>query len=249
MTHRPPAANDLRQPVARGAAAPRGVGPRAVLVVLHAPSGPGARAPGARPHVRSCTCWSSYRRRDRLRVRPEPMGDAVLADLRLPPAPVWPSSMARTARASSSATTSRTARRGACSSASCSCLGRDLARARDGGHRLLRPEHRSADRAVRVTLVTGRGPSSRPVAVHELDAVVVGAGGAGLYAALELKQDLGPEARIGVISKLYPRGRTPAPRRAASAPRSGTPRRTTGSGIGSTRSRAATTSSTRTRPR
>jgi succinate dehydrogenase / fumarate reductase flavoprotein subunit len=39
---------------------------------------------------------------------------------------------------------------------------------------------------------------------HDLDAVVVGAGGAGLYAALELKQELGPEARIGVISKLYP---------------------------------------------
>ncbi|MDP9326082.1 MAG: succinate dehydrogenase flavoprotein subunit [Candidatus Dormibacteraeota bacterium] len=37
-----------------------------------------------------------------------------------------------------------------------------------------------------------------------MDAVVVGAGGAGLYAALELKRDLGPEARIGVISKLYP---------------------------------------------
>ena len=40
--------------------------------------------------------------------------------------------------------------------------------------------------------------------VHELDAVVVGAGGAGLYAALELKKDLGPSARVGVISKLYP---------------------------------------------
>ena len=40
--------------------------------------------------------------------------------------------------------------------------------------------------------------------VHELDAVVVGAGGAGLYAALELKRDLGSEAKIGVISKLYP---------------------------------------------
>jgi succinate dehydrogenase / fumarate reductase flavoprotein subunit len=39
---------------------------------------------------------------------------------------------------------------------------------------------------------------------HDLDAVVIGAGGAGLYAALELKHDLGPEARIGVISKLYP---------------------------------------------
>src|SRR5437899_4268841 len=40
--------------------------------------------------------------------------------------------------------------------------------------------------------------------VHDLDAVVVVAGGAGLYAALELKRNLGPEARIGVISKLYP---------------------------------------------
>ena len=42
------------------------------------------------------------------------------------------------------------------------------------------------------------------VRVHDLDGLVVGAGGAGLYAALELKKDLGPEARIGVISKLYP---------------------------------------------
>jgi succinate dehydrogenase / fumarate reductase flavoprotein subunit len=54
-----------------------------------------------------------------------------------------------------------------------------------------------------VTLVRAASPipASR---VHDLDAVVVGAGGAGLYAALELKKDLGPEARIGVISKLYP---------------------------------------------
>ena len=47
----------------------------------------------------------------------------------------------------------------------------------------------------------GSIPSSRVV---ELDAIVVGAGGAGLYAALELKQALGPKARIGVISKLHP---------------------------------------------
>ena len=47
------------------------------------------------------------------------------------------------------------------------------------------------------------GPRPKP-RTHDLDAVVVGAGGAGLYAALELKRDLGPEARIGVISKLYP---------------------------------------------
>ena len=50
---------------------------------------------------------------------------------------------------------------------------------------------------------SGRRPRPR---THTLDAVVVGAGGAGLYAALELKRDLGPEARIGVISKLYPSG-------------------------------------------
>jgi succinate dehydrogenase / fumarate reductase flavoprotein subunit len=55
-----------------------------------------------------------------------------------------------------------------------------------------------------VSLVA-RGEPSRPrPRTHDLDAVVVGAGGAGLYAALELKRDLGPEARIGVISKLYP---------------------------------------------
>jgi succinate dehydrogenase / fumarate reductase flavoprotein subunit len=55
-----------------------------------------------------------------------------------------------------------------------------------------------------VTLVTSAARLIPPHRVHELDAVVVGAGGAGLYAALELKQELGPEARIGVISKLYP---------------------------------------------
>ena len=50
-----------------------------------------------------------------------------------------------------------------------------------------------------------RAERSRPrPRTHDLDAVVVGAGGAGLYAALELKRDLGPEARIGVVSKLYP---------------------------------------------
>jgi succinate dehydrogenase / fumarate reductase flavoprotein subunit len=56
-----------------------------------------------------------------------------------------------------------------------------------------------------MTLATvGRTGPIPPTRVHEMDAVVVGAGGAGLYAALELKQELGPEARIGVISKLYP---------------------------------------------
>jgi succinate dehydrogenase / fumarate reductase flavoprotein subunit len=55
-----------------------------------------------------------------------------------------------------------------------------------------------------VTIQRTDAAGTAPVRVHELDAVVVGAGGAGLYAALELKQDLGPQARIGVISKLYP---------------------------------------------
>ena len=55
-----------------------------------------------------------------------------------------------------------------------------------------------------MTLARVGRPRIPPTHVHELDAVVVGAGGAGLYAALELKQELGPEARIGVISKLYP---------------------------------------------
>ena len=49
-----------------------------------------------------------------------------------------------------------------------------------------------------------QAPAPGRARAHDLDAVVVGAGGAGLYAALELKRNLGPEARIGVISKLYP---------------------------------------------
>jgi succinate dehydrogenase / fumarate reductase flavoprotein subunit len=55
-----------------------------------------------------------------------------------------------------------------------------------------------------MTLVAPGARLVPPQRVHDLDAVVVGAGGAGLYAALELKQELGPQARIGVISKLYP---------------------------------------------
>ncbi len=51
--------------------------------------------------------------------------------------------------------------------------------------------------------MVGRGPRAAP-RIHTLDAVVVGAGGAGLYAALELKRGLGEGGRIGVVSKLYP---------------------------------------------
>ncbi|MEO8251090.1 MAG: succinate dehydrogenase flavoprotein subunit [Chloroflexota bacterium] len=55
-----------------------------------------------------------------------------------------------------------------------------------------------------MSLTPSAGSARLRPRTHDLDAVVVGAGGAGLYAALELKRDLGPEARIGVISKLYP---------------------------------------------
>ncbi|MDP9468727.1 MAG: succinate dehydrogenase flavoprotein subunit [Chloroflexota bacterium] len=55
-----------------------------------------------------------------------------------------------------------------------------------------------------MSLSRGSGGGRPRPRTHDLDAVVVGAGGAGLYAALELKRELGPEARIGVISKLYP---------------------------------------------
>ena len=51
--------------------------------------------------------------------------------------------------------------------------------------------------------MVGRGPAAAP-RIHVLDAVVVGAGGAGLYAALELRRGLGEGGRIGVVSKLYP---------------------------------------------
>ena len=52
-----------------------------------------------------------------------------------------------------------------------------------------------------MTLVTGGGPIIPPSRVHDLDAVVVGAGGAGLYAALELKQDLGSKHARFTIEK------------------------------------------------
>ena len=51
--------------------------------------------------------------------------------------------------------------------------------------------------------MVGRGPAAS-ARVHVLDAIVVGAGGAGLYAALELKRGLGTGGRVGVVSKLYP---------------------------------------------
>jgi len=51
--------------------------------------------------------------------------------------------------------------------------------------------------------MVGRGPTAAP-RVHVLDALVVGAGGAGLYAALELKRGLTAGATVGVVSKLYP---------------------------------------------
>ncbi len=51
--------------------------------------------------------------------------------------------------------------------------------------------------------MVGRGPAAT-ARVHVLDAIVVGAGGAGLYAALELKRGLGTGGRVGVVSKLYP---------------------------------------------
>ena len=78
---------------------------------------------------------------------------------------------------------------------------------------------------------------------HSYDAVIVGAGGAGLRAAIEVAG----KCRTAVITKLYPdpvahRAR----RRAACAPPSPTSKRTPGSGTRSTRSRAATTSSTST---
>ena len=82
--------------------------------------------------------------------------------------------------------------------------------------------------------------------VHDYQAVIVGAGGAGLWAALELARK---GVKAAVLTKLYPRGLTPARPRAASALPLATRKRTTGNGTCTTPSRAATTWSTRTRPR
>jgi succinate dehydrogenase / fumarate reductase, membrane anchor subunit len=90
-----------------------------------------------------------------------------------------------------------------------------------------------------------RGPM---IHTHTYDALVVGGGGAGMMSAIYLSRESG--LKTAVISKLYPTPlATPARRRAASAPRSATWRRTTRSGTPSTPSRAPTTSATRTRSR
>ena len=81
---------------------------------------------------------------------------------------------------------------------------------------------------------------------HQYDVVIVGAGGAGMRAALESST---ARAAPPCSPSSTPPAPTPARPRAACAPRSPTSRRTTGSGTPSTRSRAATTSSTRTPPR
>ena len=52
------------------------------------------------------------------------------------------------------------------------------------------------------------------VQTHTFDAVIVGAGGAGLMAALYASR----KAKVAVISKLYPTRSTRARPRAASAP-------------------------------
>ena len=72
--------------------------------------------------------------------------------------------------------------------------------------------------------------------------------GAGLYAALELKQELGPEAASASSASSIRRARTPEPPRAGVRGSRNTEEDHWG-GTGSTRSRAATTSWTRMPPR
>jgi succinate dehydrogenase flavoprotein subunit len=53
---------------------------------------------------------------------------------------------------------------------------------------------------VGVVVPLGPDEKERPLIRHEFDAVIVGAGGAGLYAALEASKN----AKVAVVSKLYP---------------------------------------------
>ena len=62
---------------------------------------------------------------------------------------------------------------------------------------------------------------------HPFDAVVVGAGGAGLWAALELSRS---GIHVAVLSKLYPTRSHTGAAQEASAPPWATWRKTTGSG-------------------
>jgi len=67
--------------------------------------------------------------------------------------------------------------------------------------------------------------------VHTYDAIIVGAGGAGLMAALEASK----AANVAVLTKLYPPARTQGQRRGASAQLSATWKKTTGNGTSSIR--------------
>jgi len=68
---------------------------------------------------------------------------------------------------------------------------------------------------------------------HEFDAVVVGAGGAGLYAALELSR--ASDLRVAVLSKLHPLRSHTGAAQGGWGPRWDTRRRTTRTGTCSTR--------------
>ena len=76
---------------------------------------------------------------------------------------------------------------------------------------------------------------------HRYDALVIGAGGAGLMAAAQLAG-----CNTAVITKLYPPRSHTGARRAASAPHWATSKKTIGTGTCSTPSKAATTWSIRT---
>ena len=82
------------------------------------------------------------------------------------------------------------------------------------------------------------------IAKRQFDAVVVGAGGSGMRAALQLAE---ANLKVAVLSKVFPRARIRSRRKAASPRRSAMTARTTGTGTCTTRSKGRTTSATRTR--
>src|SRR5450759_489694 len=159
---------------------------RALQLDLHAAVRRTAGGPGSRPPA-DHECAGRRGATAQLRLRRRPLVLSVLADLG--PVAALARRAARHKRAAHSDQRLRRARRHALPAEDAALhLGRPGPRARYAGDLHLRPQHRLG------------GMVATPIEIHKFDTVVVGAGGAGMRAALEA----GQRSHTAVLTKLYP---------------------------------------------